>query len=418
MSEEITNIKTASSKSGFKKTFAALKHRNYRLWFWGQMVSLFGTWMQMTAQGFLIFELTHSSAFLGYVGFASGIPSWLLMMYGGVVADRMPRRKLLIITQIAMMILALILAVLTFTGAVQPWHIILLAFGLGLANAFDAPARLAFVNELVSPEDITNAIALNATMFNSAIVVGPAVAGIIYAAFSPGWCFTINGISFIAVIIALMAMHLQPHNQTTQRSSTLSALKEGISYVHHQPIIRTLIGLVASVSLFGIALGTLMPAWSVKILHGNAATNGMLYSARGIGSLIGALAIASLGQVTFKGKLITTGSLSFPIFIALFALAYWLPFSLLMMALIGFSSIFVINLSNAMIQSLTPDALIGRVMGVYSTIFMGSMPLGAILLGSIAEQIGEAETAIVSAGAALIIAILVWFLVPKIRSLN
>jgi MFS family permease len=412
------NGRTSSQKLSWQKTFSALKHRNYRLWFWGQMISLFGTWMQMTAQGFLIYQLTQSSAFLGYVGFASGIPSWLLMMYGGVVADRMSRRVLLIITQTAMMVLALVLAALTFTGAVQPWHILLLAFGLGLVNAFDTPARMSFVSELVSREDITNAVALNATMFNSAIVVGPAAAGIIYAAFGPGWCFTVNGISFVAVIAALMAMRLQPRAQATQRHSTASAIKEGISYVRHEPIIRTLIGLVAAVSLFGMALGTLMPAWSVKILNGNAATNGMLHSVRGIGSLIGALVIASLGHVKFRGKLLTYGSLSFPIFIVFFALVHWLPLSLLMMAFIGLASIFVVNLSNAMIQSLTPENLIGRVMGVYSTIFMGSLPIGAILLGIAADQVGEAEAAVLSASAAFIVAALVWFFVPKIRTLE
>jgi predicted MFS family arabinose efflux permease len=412
------NSDAPSRKPSLKKTFAALKHRNYRLWFYGQMVSLMGTWMQMTAQGFLVFELTRSSAFLGYVGFASGIPSWLLTMYGGVVADRMSRRKLLIITQCAMMILALILAMLTFFGIVQPWHILLLAFGLGLANAFDAPARLAFISEMVDRKDLTNAVALNATMFNSAIIVGPAVAGIIYAAFGPGWCFTINGISFIAVIAALMAMRLQPHMQTTERSSTLSALKEGISYVRHQPIIRTLMGLVASVSLFGMALGTLMPAWSIEILHGDATTNGMLFSARGVGSLIGALAIASLGRATFRGKLITAGSLFFPAFISLFALVHILPVSLLLMAFIGFASIFVLNLSNAMIQSLAPDNLRGRVMGVYSTIFMGSIPLGALILGVIAEHAGVAEAALLSATAAFVVACVVWFFVPKIRTLE
>ena len=170
----------------WQKTFAALKHRNYRLWFWGQMVSLFGTWMQTTAQGFLIYQVTHSSAYLGYVGFAYGVPSWLFMLYGGVVADRVSRRKLLIVTQSVMMILAFILATLVFTDTVQAWHILLLAFGLGSANAFDAPARQAFVSEMVDREDLTNAVALNATMFNTALIVGPAIAGVIYAAFGPG----------------------------------------------------------------------------------------------------------------------------------------------------------------------------------------------------------------------------------------
>ncbi len=407
-----------SRKPSWQKTFAALKYRNYRLWFWGQMVSLFGTWMQMTAQGFLVFQLTNSPAFLGYIGFASGVPSWFFMLYGGVIADRLPRRKLLIFTQSVMMILAFILATLTFMGSVQPWHILVLAFGLGLANAFDAPARLAFVSEMVKREDLTNAVALNATMFNAATAVGPAVAGITYAMFGPAWCFTVNGISFIAVIAALSAMHIQPQERSPQRSSTLAALKEGLSYVHHQPVIRTLIGLVAAASLFGMSLGTLLPAWSVKVLHGNATTNGLLFSARGIGSLIGALAIASLGRVTFRGKLISFGSLSFPLFIVFFAFAHWLPISLLLMALLGIASIMVVNLSNAMIQSLVPDRLRGRVMGVYSTIFMGSMPLGALILGTIAEHAGEAEAALISAGAAFCIAGFIWFLVPKMRTLQ
>jgi MFS family permease len=372
----------------------------------------------MTAQGFLIFELTHSPAFLGYVGFASGVPSWLLMMYGGVVADRVPRRTLLIITQLAMMVLALILAVFAFTGIVQPWHILILAFGLGIANAFDAPARLAFISEMVNREDMTNAVALNATMFNSASAVGPAVAGITYAAFGPAWCFTINGISFIAVIVALMAMQIKPRTQPSEKKSTLSALKEGLRYVHHQPIVRTLIGLVAAASLFGMSLGTLLPAWAVKILHGDAATNGLLFSARGVGSLMGALAIASFAQLEFRGKLITAGSLFFPIFIALFALTHWLPLSLLLMGIIGIFTILVANLANSTIQSLVPDALRGRVMGVYSTIFMGSMPLGSLILGVIAEHTGEAEAALMSSGAALFVAGLVWFRVPGIRKIQ
>jgi MFS family permease len=407
-----------SQKLSWQNTFAALKHRNYRLWFWGQMVSLFGTWMQTTAQGFLIYQLTHSSAYLGYVGFAYGVPSWFFMLYGGVVADRVSRRKLLIITQFIMMILAFVLAALVFTDTVQPWHILVLAFGLGSANAFDAPARQAFVSEMVDREDLTNAVALNATMFNAALVIGPAIAGIIYAAFGPGWCFAVNGISFIAVIIALASMHFLPRTETLQHSSTLSALKEGIDYVRHQPMIRALIGLVAATSLFGMSLGTLLPAWSVKILHGNAATNGLLFSARGVGSLFGALTIATFGGSHVRGKFITIGSLCFPVFIAFFAMTYWLPLSLLFMVFLGVAMIFVANLSNATIQSIVPDSLRGRVMGVYTTVFMGSMPLGALLLGTIAEHAGEAEAVLLSSAAAFCIACLVRVFVPKISSLE
>src|SRR5262245_21500880 len=206
----------------WQRTFAALRHRNYRLWFQGHLVSLVGTWMQVTAQGFLVFQLTHSTAYLGYVGFAAGVPSLLFMLFGGVIADRVARRKLLLITQSTMMLLAFLLAALTFAQLVQPWHIILLALALGTANAFDAPAAQAFVLELVDRQDLTNAIALNSTLFNLATVVGPTVAGLTYAAVGPGWCFTLNGLSFIATIMALSRMQLPAHTVTPRTQSALA----------------------------------------------------------------------------------------------------------------------------------------------------------------------------------------------------
>jgi MFS family permease len=408
----------AGRRISLGKTFASLKHRNFRLWFWGQMVSLFGTWMQMTALGFLVFELTNSPAFLGYVGFAAGIPSWILMMYGGVIADRMSRRTLLITTQTAMMIQALLLAYLTFNGDIQAWHIIMLAFLLGVANAFDAPARLAFISEMVDREDLTNAIALNAMMFNLSSAVGPAVAGIIYAAFGAYWCFTINAVSFIAVIVALLAMRIKEQVRTHQSKSTLSSLKEGLQYVRREPVIRSLIVLIAASSLFGTSLGTLLPAWAVTILSGGAETNGLLYSARGIGSLIGALTIASISHMAVRGKLITIGSFAFPLLVACFALSRWIPLSLLSLAAVGISVMMVVNVSNAMIQSLVPDVLRGRVMGVYSTVFMGSMPLGALLLGTVAEHAGEAEAVFVASAAALLTAVFIALFAPRIRALK
>ncbi|MGQ0571200.1 MAG: MFS transporter [Armatimonadota bacterium] len=251
------------------QTFAALRHPNYRLWFRGQMVSLFGTWMQTTAQGFLVYELTRSPAYLGYVGFAAGAPSWFLTLYGGVVADRVPRRTLLIITQTSMMLLAFLLAGLTFLGLIRPWHIVVLALCLGIANAFDSPARQAFAAELVHREDLTNAIALNAIMFNTGTAVGPAAAGITYAALGPAWCFALNGVSFLAVIGALLGMRIIPGSIRPQRPSALEDLKDGIRYVAAQPVMRTLVGLVAAISLFGISMNTLMPAWAVSILGGD-----------------------------------------------------------------------------------------------------------------------------------------------------
>jgi MFS family permease len=398
------------------KTFAALKYRNYKLWFRGQLISLMGSWMQATAQGFLIYQLTHSPAYLGYVAFASGIPTWIFMLYAGVIADRIPRRTVLIITQTAMMILAFILASLTFLGLVKPWHILLLAFGLGVANAFDAPARQAFVNEMVDIEDMTNAIALNSAMFNTATAVGPALAGIIYALVGPAWCFTINGLSFIAVIVALLLMKLRPQVSRPRGASTLAELKEGLHYVLTHRIVRTLVSLILVVSLFGMAFATLIPAWAVKILNGNAKTNGFLQSARGIGALFSALLIASLGRFRFKGKLLTLGTFSFPILLIIFSFIRWIPLSLLLLTGVGTSLILVFNLANSFVQTLTPDALRGRVMAIYSLFFFGSMPVGGLWAGFAAQHLGPPAAVIIGASVTLVFAFLVYLFVPKLRA--
>ncbi|MGB9521498.1 MAG: MFS transporter, partial [Anaerolineales bacterium] len=239
-------------------TFSALRHPNYRLWFFGQMISLMGTWMQSTAQGFLVFQLTHSPLYLGYVGFASGVPAWLFTLYGGFIADRVQRRTLLIITQTSMMFLAFGLAGLTFSGMVQAWHIIALAFLLGVANAFDAPARQAFVLEMVPRADLTNAVALNATMFNTGTAFGPAIAGVTYAMFGSAWCFMINGISFLAVIGALAIMKLKPMALDKSQQSVFQGIREGYRFVRSDVIVRTLILYLAAVSLFGMGFATLM----------------------------------------------------------------------------------------------------------------------------------------------------------------
>jgi len=408
-------------RQGFRwsQTFSALRSRNYRLWFFGQMISLFGTWMQATAQGFFVFQLTHSPAYLGYVAFASGIPTWLFMLYAGVVADRISRRSLLLVTQIAMMILAFILAGLTFLKLVQPWHIILLAFGLGVANAFDAPARQAFVLEMVGREDLTNAIALNSAMFNSATAFGPAIAGVTYALFGPGWCFTLNGISFIAVIAALLAMrNLNPQPMPEQPNSVLADLKEGLSYVLSHSVIRVLMGLVGMITLFGVSFATLIPAWTVTVLHGNASVNGLLFSARGLGALISALSIASLGHFKFRGKLLTIGTFAFPIGLLAFALLRLLPLSLLALVAVGWASILVFNLVNALVQTLTSDQLRGRVMSVYTLTFFGLMPVGGLLAGAVAEKAGEPATVILWSLISLGSASSIFAFLPKIRELQ
>jgi predicted MFS family arabinose efflux permease len=371
--------------------------------------------MQATAQGFLVYELTRSPRYLGFVGFAAGVPMWVLTLYGGVIADRFPRRSLLIVTQTAMMVLAFILAGLTFLQLVRPWHVILLALLLGVANAFDAPARQAFVSELVPREDLTNAIALNATMFNTATAVGPAVAGVTYALFGPAWCFTFNALSFIAVIVALRLMTLDPRPPFRPAGGAPAQLGEGIRYVLFQPVIRTVIGLVAVTSLFALSVSTLIPAWSVDVLHGGATTNGLLLGARGAGSLAGALLVASRGRMARRGRPLMGGALGYPVLLFAFALVHWLPASLVLIAGVGIGTIFVLNLANAIVQTSTPDELRGRVMGAYTWIFFGVMPLGALWTGMVAEHLDEPTAVIINAGAALLFGVAVWILSPRLR---
>ena len=402
----------------WQETFAALQHPNYRLWFAGQLVSLVGTWMQSTAQGYLVYDLTKSPAFLGYVGFASGLPSWLFTLYGGVIADRVPRRTMLIITQTTMMLLAFLLAGLVFLDKIQAWQIVLIAFFLGIANAFDAPARQAFVVELVDREDLTNAIALNSTMFNSAIVVGPAVAGAVYAALGPAWCFAVNGLSFIAVIIALALMRLPPMAIQQKSRSTVHAIKEGIKYAYNERMTRTLILNMGVISLFGVSMMTLIPAWAVSVLGGDVRTNGLLLSARGLGALIGALMIAWLSHRGIRGKLWTAGSFVLPITMIAFSLARWLPVSMLILVFTGWSFMVQVNTSNALVQSKVPDELRGRVMSVFTLIFFGGMPLGSLWVGSMASRLGAPMTVVINAVILIAFAGFVLLRLPFIRRLK
>jgi MFS family permease len=407
-----------SRKISWAQTFAAFKHRNYRLWYAGQLFSLMGTWMQITAQGYFVFELTRSSAYLGYVGFAAGAPAWFLMLYGGVIADRVPRRTLLLCTQTAMMCFSMVLASLTFLHLVRPWHILLLASMMGVAQAFDAPARQSFVLELVGRRDLTNAIALNSTMFNSATVIGPAIAGILYALFGPAWCFLANSLSYLAVITALLFMRFERKPRPARTTSKLADLKEGLKYVRHAPMIRTLILLVGATTLFGFAFATLVPAWVVKILHGDAQTNGWLQSARGIGALASALFIATVGHYRVKGKMLGVGVFVFPGLLFLFSFVRFVPLSLLVMVGVGAALIQVFNLANAMVQSLVPDRLRGRVMALYSLTFFGTLPLGALWIGTVAEHLGEPVALRIGALAAAAVAAVVLWRVPDVRKLT
>jgi MFS family permease len=399
------------------ETFAAFKYRNYRLWFFGQLVSLVGTWMQNTAQGYLIYQLTGSAAFLGYVGFAAGVPSWLFILYGGVIADRIPRRTLMIITQSTMMLLAFVLAGLVYTNAVQPWHILVLSFLLGTANAFDVPARQAFILELVNREAMTNAIAFNATMFNGGAIIGPAIAGLTYAAIGPAGCFLVNGISFLAVIGALLLMHIKPQVILASTTSTISALRESVRYVRADRLILTLCISVFIFNIFGFGLVTLMPAWAVHILGGDVTTNGLLMSARGVGAVIGSFVIAGLSMRLMRGKMWAISSYILPIVMIIFAATRWEPLSMLTLAVMGFSLVTIMNNSNAMVQSRIPDELRGRVMGLYSLMFMGGGPIGSLLIGTLADWLSEPTTVVICSVVLLVFSTFIWLRRPEIRRL-
>jgi MFS family permease len=405
----------------WRYTFAALRHPNYRLWFWGQMVSLFGTWMQSTAQGFLVFELTRSPAYLGYVSFASGVSIWLFMLFGGVIADRIPRRTLLLVTQSYMMVLALVLAALTFLHWAQPWHILVMAFLLGVGNAFDAPARQAFVLEMVSREDLTNAIALNSAMFNASMAVGPAAGGLLYAFLGPGWCFTINGLSFLAVIASLLRMRLPAAAAPRRGASTFSELssemKAGVRYTATHPQIRVLIGLAAGVAAFGFCFVPLFPAWAVHVLGGDAVTNGWLQSARGAGALVGSLTIASLGRSTARGRILTAGSILFPLLLLVYSFTRHLPSSLLLVMTVGFGSVVTLNLINSLVQTLSSDGLRGRVMSLYSLAIFGLMPVGGLLAGTAAQRFGEPAAVAACALLMLAISLAIALGSPRLRGL-
>lgn len=405
-------------KFSLQGTFTSLKYPNYRLWFIGQLVSLVGTWAQSAALGYLIYQLTKSPAYLGYVSFAGGLPTWIFTLYAGAIADRVSRRTLMVITQSGMMVVAIILAILTFTNLIQWWQILILSFLMGVCNAFDAPARQAFVLEMVDREDMTNAIALNSTMFNLAVVVGPALGGLIYAWVGPGWCFTINAISFIAVIIALLLMKLKPFVPVKTDRSALGDVKEGLKYVANHPSVRMLISNLFIITLFGLGIATLIPAWAVEVLGGGAATNGFLMAARGLGSLIGALTLAALGHIRFRGKIWTINSLLLPIAMIIFAYMRWLVPSLLAMAAMGFTFMMIVNLSNSMVQIRIADEMRGRVMGVFTFFFFGAMPLGSLISGWAADSIGESLTVVISAMILLVFALWVYWRQPACRAME
>ncbi len=407
---------TAAKQRG-AATFSALRYRNYRLWFFGQTISLMGTWMQSVAQQVVVYLLTdHSKIALGTISFAGSIPTLFLMLPAGALADRFDKRRILLATQTSMMLLALILAVLTATGAVQFWHIVLLATALGVANSFDAPTRQALAVELVEDRrDLMNAIALNSMMFNLARIVGPAAAGLALAFLHPAWCFALNGVSFLAVIVALVRMRMPEGRPTLQAEPLTVQLREGLKYIGGHTVVRTIIALVAVSSVFGFLYSVLLPAFAIDLLGIGESGVGLLQTTVGLGAVSGALTVASLGRSRRKGLLLMAGSLLFPTAVLGLAFSPYLPLSLLSLALAGFGFVIQNSTSNTLVQTIVPDRLRGRVMGVYTMTFFGTMPFMSLLAGGLAQWLGPSWATAFGASVSLAFALGVAVAVPALR---
>ncbi len=400
-------------------TFAALRHRNFRLWFFGQMVSLMGTWMQRVAQGWVVYLLTGSNMALGTVSFMGSLPTLFLMLPAGAVADRAPKRNLLIVTQIVMMALAFALAALAASGVLQVWHVAALAFGLGICNSFDAPARHALVAEMVEDRrDLMNAIALNSTLFNVARVVGPAIGGVLLASVGAAACFALNGFSFLAAVLALWRMRFPPSPTVEHSEPLLAQVGSGLSYVRNHEVVRTMISLSGVSALFGFFYATLMPAIAADVLQVGESGLGALNAAIGVGALIGSLLVASLGTFRRKGALLTVGSLIFPTALLLFSWSRSLSLSLATLIVVGFAFMTQNSTINTLVQSLAPDALRGRVASVFVLAFFGTSPFTALLAGALAEAFGPAVAVGIGAAINLAFALGVLVVVPKLRRLE
>ena len=401
---------------GLTRAFIALRHRNFRLFWYSQMVSLIGTWMQTTAQSWLVLELTHGSAlWLGIVGALQFLPIMLFALFGGVLADRLPKRSLLLFTQTAATIQAVVLWLLVFTGLVQLWHVLILAALLGITNSLDMPTRQAFVVEMVERDELPNAVALNSSIFNMARVVGPGLGGLLIAWLGVAPLFLLNAISFIPVIIAIAFIDPKRlYNQVKKniavpKQGTFQSLREGLVYIRQTPAVFMIITVIGAVSLFGINFNVVLPLFATNVLHSGAVGYGLISSAIGLGALASALWIA-WGNKTPSIPKMLVGAIVFSVFEILFALSHLYVLSLLLIAIVGYTQITFSATANTTIQTVTPNHLRGRVMSVYMLVFAGSTPLGNLFVGILAHVYNAPIATIVCGVISLAAALIGWFL--------
>jgi len=397
--------------------FSSLKVKNFRIYWFGMLISLTGTWVQTVAQSWLVFQLTNSAFLLGLVGFLGSLPIFLLSLFGGVLADRVNKRDILLFTQNAFMILAFALAILTQLKIITPLQIMIIAFLNGIVMAFDGPARQSMVPELVGKQHTLNAIALNSAAFNSARIIGPALAGIFIASIGMSGCFYINGISFFGVIAALLFIRNHAAPKHSEGNHILKDLKEGLKFIHKEKVILILILMVGVTSLFGISYVILMPVFAEHVLNAGVKGLAMLMSAAGIGALSAALILARLTNFRHKGKLIIYSTIIFSTGLILLSLSKSYIFSIVTLIIIGWSSVTAISLINNSLQVLVPDNFRGRIMSAFMFTFAGVMPFGNLFAGSLAQSMGVSQTIFLSGIICFCFFVLVNFFIPEIRKI-
>ncbi len=393
------------------RTFSALRHPHFRRFWWGGLVSLTGSWIQITAQSWLVYDLTGSPLMLGTVTLANTIPTMLLGLFGGVVADRSEKRHLLIATQSAFMMVSIALAVLTLTGRIAVWHILALSVIGGIAGALDMPSRQSLIPHLVDREDLLNAVALNSAVFNGSRIIGPAIAGLIIDQFGnragPGWSFAVNSISYLAVIGALATIPVNSRPSNGERQRVLREIREGVTFAWRHAMLRPLLTLLAIAGVFGFSFHVLMPVFARDVLHVAARGYGMLLTASGIGATIGVLTLATVRPARMGAVILGT----FVVFVALlaaFAVSTVYTVSLLLMVGLSGAMTAYLSATNTTIQVIVPDALRGRVMSLYVLAFFGTAPLGGLLMGSLASAVGSQIAVLSGAGACALAALAMW----------